>query len=149
MFVAALLAATAAALPAAAAQPGFDGSWAVNLTCPDDAGGAKGFSYDFNGRIDGGLLHARHGIHGEPGFITLDGQVSTNGDANLIAEGLSPSPNASPDNTDAGIPYTHPVTAHFEARRGNGSWTTTRECDFTFRKLADPSTDPEAGPAEN
>jgi hypothetical protein len=149
---AALIGAALAWAGPAAAQVSYDGAWAITLSCPDDASGAKGFSYDFNGRVDGSMLHARHGIHGEPGFLTLDGQINARGDASLVAEGLTASPLASAANVDAGVPFTHPVTAHFEARRGDGSWTTTRECDFTFRKIADPSTDPEAGeagPAEN
>jgi hypothetical protein len=149
MLGAALIGAALACAAPAMAETKFDGSWAVNLTCPDDSNGAKGFSYDFNGMVDGGLLHARHGIHGEPGFLTLDGEIGASGDASLVAEGLTGAPSTNVDNVSAGIPYTHPVTAHFELRHGNGSWTTTRECDFSFRKVADPNTDPEAGPAEN
>jgi hypothetical protein len=112
----------------------FDGAWAVTLDCPASPDGAAAFSYVFKAEVSGDLMHGEHGQEGQPGWMTLDGAIAADGAANLQATGLTGSPQYNIQDTAKGVPYRHPVTAHFTAQHGTGSWTTNRVCTFTFER---------------
>jgi len=116
----------------AAAQDPFDGTWAIELACPADQNGALPFVFDFEGQVEGSVLHAERGGAGQPGWMTLDGRIGAGGDADLTARGLTGAVGYNVNHTARGVAYAHPVTAHFDASRGDGHWMTTRRCDFTF-----------------
>ncbi|HUA32022.1 MAG TPA: hypothetical protein VMA09_00330 [Candidatus Binataceae bacterium] len=120
-------------LPAAAGQ--FDGRWNVTLACPDGRDGSKAFSWQFNADVTNSVIHGEHGDQNQPGWMSLDGTIQNNGDANLMATGLTGGAAYNLGHTAHGIPYQHPVTAHFDTAQGKGQWVTTRVCPFTFTKL--------------
>ena len=116
----------------AVAQNPFDGTWAIELTCPADPNGALPFVFDFEGHVKGSVLHAERGNPGRPGWLTLDGPIGPDGGADLAARGLTGTASYNVGHTARGVAYAHPVTAHFDNTRGDGHWMTTRRCDFTF-----------------
>jgi len=121
---------------AAAAQTrAFDGHWSITLLCPASADGAASFRFDFFGDIADGALHGEYGQAGQPGSMALDGQLEPNGDARLTARGLTGHSVYNINQTAQGMPYSHPVTAHFDGRHGAGRWLAARVCNFTFERL--------------
>lgn len=118
-----------------AAAGGFDGRWAVNLVCPQSSDGAKPFTFEFSADVKDSVIHGEHGQADKPGWMTLDGSIQPNGDADLEARGLTGGAGYNINHAGTGMPYTHPVTAHFEASQGSGRWVTSRTCNFEFTKM--------------
>jgi hypothetical protein len=120
----------------AAANAGqFDGRWGVTLVCPKSPDGAMPFTFEFSANVKDGVIHGEHGQSGQPGWMSLDGSIQPSGDANLQAHGLTGTSIYNINQTSRGVPYTHAVTAHFDAAQGTGEWVTPRTCKFTFSKL--------------
>jgi hypothetical protein len=120
---------------AVAAAGEFDGRWAVNLACPKAPDGALAFTFEFSADIKDNVIHGEHGQADKPGWMSLDGTIQAGGDANLQARGLTGGTDYNINHAQSGIPYTHPVTAHFDASQGAGKWVTFRTCNFTFTKM--------------
>ena len=124
---------TCAALAAPSAP--FDGNWSVRLACPQAPDGAMPFTWDFSGAVRGSVLHATHGQSGQPAWLSLSGRIGPDGSAALTAQGITGTQGYNVNHAGRGVPYRYPVTAHFDPSRGNGFWTTSRRCDFTFTKV--------------
>ena len=112
----------------------YDGAWSVTLDCPRSDDGALPFSYAFNAEVKDGVLHGEHGQTGEPGWLALDGRIQPDGAADLDARGITGVAAYDVEGATRGVPYRHPVTAHFAATHGAGTWTTTRVCTFSFER---------------
>jgi hypothetical protein len=112
----------------------FDGAWDVAVDCPASQDGAAPFSFDFTAVVRGGVLHGERGVAGQPGWMSLDGPISPDGAASLQARGLTGATQYSIGGAARGVPYRHPVAAHFDGARGAGQWVTIRTCPFTFTK---------------
>jgi len=96
--------------------------------------GALPFSYAFTAEVKDGVLHGEHGQTGEPGWLALDGRIQPDGAADLDARGITGVAAYDVEGATRGVPYRHPVTAHFAATHGAGTWTTTRVCTFSFER---------------
>jgi hypothetical protein len=117
----------------------FDGRWGVILVCPKTADGALSWSFEFTADVKEGMLHGKHGLAGQPGWLSLDGRIQPDGAASLAARGLTGNPRYNLNQTEGGVPYEHVVTAHFDASRATGNWqlqsnAQVRTCDFTFSR---------------
>jgi hypothetical protein len=134
IFIAGLMLALGSSTVLSATPGAFDGKWDVTLVCPQAADGAMPFSFQFGGAVTNSVLHAEHGVADQPGWLSLDGTIRPNGDADLDAHGVTGMAGYNVNRTLRGVPYDHPVTAHFDASQGSGSWTTTRVCNFTFNR---------------
>jgi hypothetical protein len=130
-FLAALAFAAAAQTPDSGR---FDGDWDVTLSCPASQDGAQPFSYAFTAQVRGSGLHGEYGEAGQPGSMSLDGRIRSDGSASLEARGLTGRTEFNVHQTSRGVPYQHPVTAHFDGARGEGQWVTTRVCPFAFSR---------------
>lgn len=108
----------------------FDGSWTIDLECPQSPDGALAFTYQFPGTVQSSIFHGEHGVSGEPGWLQLDGQIQSDGSAAMTAKGLTGASAYSLNHARKGIPYQYPVIAKFDRNFGSGSWTTTRICTF-------------------
>ena len=122
----------AGAAAARAQDARFDGNWSVVLHCPRSPDGALPFTFRFAGTVAASELHAQFGQPGASPSLTLDGPIQPNGDAALTANGVTGHSQYNIDQTQRGVPYTYPVSAHFEATGGTGQWITSRTCVFTF-----------------
>ncbi len=124
-----------AGVSSAAADTGaFDGTWSVTLACPQSPDGALPFTWVFAAEVRDAMLHGEHGQKDWPGWLTLDGRIGPDGGANLEARGVTGNAAYNTNQTARGVPYMHPVTAHFDAAQGTGTWTTDRICDFTLTR---------------
>src|ERR1700722_16947461 len=109
----------------------FDGAWAVPVDCPASPAGDAAFFYAFKAQVAGDVIHGEHGTANQPGWFRIDGVIQADGKANLQAAGVTGSARYGADPTKS-APYRHPVSAHFTAQHGAGSWTASRVCDLTF-----------------
>lgn len=115
---------------AEAASP-FDGKWATTLSCPD-LHGALGYSFRFNSVIADGLLHGEKGIKGQAGWLSLDGPISSNGDAMLYVDGIVGAAPFAVGQRPAGTSYGYHVKTHFEGNQGTGDRVEGRPCNVVF-----------------
>ena len=121
---------------AANALETFDGAWRVVISCPahtDDAAGARGYSYGFPAQVKD-VLHAQRKAEDAPGSLRIDGPIQPDGNADLIAKGLTGHPDNAVGHLAPATPYTYRIKAHFEGSRGVGTRLDSRKCDFTFTK---------------
>jgi hypothetical protein len=140
---AASLPATPAPAPAAApatiqASAGgkFDGQWMVTIACPRSSDGAMPYTYDFNAEVKSAVLHGERNATAQTGgTLVLDGHIGADGAAELEARGTVGRTGYAVNRLSTGSSFTHPVTAHFDAAQGTGSWVANRVCTFTFKKL--------------
>src|SRR5580658_5627426 len=72
---------------AEAAPAPFDGTWTTILSCTN-SNGALGYSFEFPSSVTQGVLHGEKGTKGEPGWLTLDGHIQSDGAADLYVNGL-------------------------------------------------------------
>ena len=63
----------------------FDGSWQTMWTCPN-LGQYPGYSYQFDGRVTGGVYHGLRGVKGQPSSMALDGKIESDGTAGFFGE---------------------------------------------------------------
>lgn len=125
---------TASAAAQAPGASGFDGQWAVLLTCPPSPDGALPFTWRFPAEIRGAVFHGVYGTVGQPASMSLDGRLQSDGSAQLQARGLTGQSAYNLNQTTRGVPFHYDVTARFDAAQGTGSWVTKRICQFTFTK---------------
>jgi hypothetical protein len=114
---------------------GFDGKWDVTLVCPKSPDGALPFTFEFSADVTNSSLHGEYGTPGSPGWMALDGSIQPDGSASLKAHGLTGHSAYNVSNTARGVPYMHPVIAHFEGSQGTGRWAAARVCNFTFTRM--------------
>jgi hypothetical protein len=135
----ALLACTAALLGSAAgaeeAHPSFDGTWTTILSCPN-SNGALGYSFEFPSTVKDGVLHGEKGTKGEPGWLTLDGHIESDGAANLYVNGLVGAAPFAVGQRPAGTAYGYHVDAHFAGNAGTGHRVEGRPCSVSFSRAA-------------
>ena len=125
---------SSATLAAPPSTTRFDGTWNVILACPKSPDGALPFTFRFIAGIKNAVLHGENGTAGQPGWMTLDGTIQSDGSAALDAHGLTGMTPYNANQVIRGVPYRHDVTAKFSDNRGTGSWPTPRVCDFTFTR---------------
>ena len=87
----------------AAAQESFDGAWRGVITCAPHAedGGARGYSYGFPAQVKNGVFHAERKAEDAPGSLRIDGPIQPDGNADLIAKGLTGHPDNAVGHHDA------------------------------------------------
>lgn len=117
---------------AAADAGSFDGHWNVLALCPPTPNGLPAYTYQFSGDVKAGVFHALQGTAGQPGSLTVDGPIQSDGTAKFAAKGLTGSTLYT--NVPAGSPYGYDVTAKFQGARGTGERVGGRTCTYTFTR---------------
>jgi class 3 adenylate cyclase len=112
----------------------FEGTWRVTVDCPQEPGGAKGFTLRFVSEVKDGVLHGQNGTEGLPGSLTLRGKILPDGTAWLNANGLTGNPASTIGGLPAGTIYRYSVRARFEGSKGTGTRDQGRVCNFDFAK---------------
>jgi hypothetical protein len=117
----------------ARAEPQFDGTWDTTVSCPDSHG-ALGYSFRFDSTVATGSLHGEKGVKGQPGWLSLDGPIQSDGNAALYVDGIVGAAPFAVGERPAGTGYGYHVNAHFEGNRGSGNRVEGRPCTVTFTK---------------
>lgn len=120
--------------PPRALAPGrFDGAWNVTVECPAHRG-ASGYTIRLLAHVKDGTLAAQQGGVGQPGSLTLRGQIQPDGKASIAARGMVGDPRTTGNRLSQGAPYAYRVDALFDGARGVGHRTDIRPCSLTFVK---------------
>jgi hypothetical protein len=117
---------------APAAQP-FEGIWDTILSCPNTQG-ALGYSFEFDSRVQNGMLHGEKGTKGQPGWLQIDGSVMADGSADLYVSGLVGAAPYAVGRRPAGTAYGYHVRARFVEGAGKGERVEGRPCSVAFRR---------------
>jgi hypothetical protein len=118
----------------AAVGPFDDGTWSVSLTCPDEPGGARHYTYEFSAQVAGGTFRGEHGAPGAPGWLLLEGPIQSDGTAALNAKGLTGQPLQTLYGLAGGTPYAYRMNARFAGGRGTASRVEGRPCTAAFTR---------------
>ena len=111
----------------------FDGAWNVTVSCPAHQG-AAGYVIRLLAQVKEGALTAQQGGVGQPGSLTLSGQIQPDGKASIDARGMVGDPRTAGNRLSQGAPYAYRVDALFDGSRGVGNRTELRPCSLTFAK---------------
>jgi hypothetical protein len=121
--------------PASAGSVGrFDGLWNVTVECPKHPDGAFGYVITILAEVKDGFLRGGKGAEGAADSFRLQGNIQSDGTANLDARGITGDPKYLLKGGRPGTPYGYPVAAQFDGSRGTGRRTLLRECTLTFVK---------------
>jgi hypothetical protein len=123
----------------------FDGNWLTKLTCPPK-GNTEGYTWQFPSIIQNSIFHGERGTTGQPGYLSIDGAIATNGAAKLTANGIVASREyARGVFAHQGESYSYDIKAQFQETTGTGArdqglGIVGRTCTFEFTKqsLANP-----------
>jgi hypothetical protein len=116
------------------APPGrFDGLWDTIVSC-ENTSGALGYSFEFVSTVKQGVLHGEKGKPGEPGWLKLDGTITTDGVADLYASGLVGAAPYAVGQRPAGSAYGYHVDARFSGTKGSGHRVEGRPCTVSFTR---------------
>jgi len=122
-----------AAFATPAGGAGFDGAWAVTISCPDLPSGVRGYRHQFVAQVQGGRMSGQLGEPGRSGSATLSGHIEPDGSARLQVRGFTADPRHSVGGVRSGSPYGYDVVdAKFDERSGSGRRVQTRPCELTF-----------------
>ncbi|HWZ63819.1 MAG TPA: hypothetical protein VNX02_12425 [Steroidobacteraceae bacterium] len=113
----------------------FDGAWTTVVACSASAG-ALPYTYEFTSTVSQGVLHGERGIKDAPGWLRVDGHISTDGSAALAAHGLVGREWAATGHLPPGTPYRYRIEAKFSGDSGSGERVSGRSCKISFSKSA-------------
>lgn len=111
----------------------FDGTWDTTVSCSNTQG-AQGYSYRFSSVVKEGQLHGERGTKGQPGWLQLEGKITSDGVGKFYANGLVGAPEAAVGHRPAGTDFGYHVDAKFSGDSGTGKRVEGRPCELTFAK---------------
>lgn len=65
----------------------FDGNWLTKLSCPAK-GNTEGYTWQFPAVIQGSNFRGEHGTADQPGYLSIEGAIGSDGNAKLTANGI-------------------------------------------------------------
>jgi hypothetical protein len=111
----------------------FDGVWDTVLSCPN-SNGALGYSFEFDATVKHGVLHAEKGAKDRPGWLQLNGKISSDGAAQIYASGLVGAAETAVGHRPAGTQYGYHIEGTFSESSGSGHRVEGRPCTVMFTK---------------
>ncbi len=117
----------------------FDGKWMTTCTCPPK-GRTQGYTIQLPTTINDGAFRGEHGTAGEPGYLLIEGKLTSDGNAKLTANGkVSSRKYGTGVFTTEGADYSYNIKAHFDDAHGTGVrdaglGIAGRPCTFEFAK---------------
>jgi hypothetical protein len=117
----------------AQAAGAFDGTWDTVISC-SNGNGALGYSFKFPSTVADSVLHGEKGTKDQPGWLSLNGSIGTDGTAPLYVDGIVGAAPFAVGQRPAGTQYGYHVAAKFDAAQGAGTRVEGRPCTVTFTK---------------
>ncbi len=116
----------------------FDGTWTTTMAC-DASTHMPAYQWTFPGTIANSNFHGQHGEEGGPGYLVVDGTISSNGSAKLHAKGTVQPGKAGVVTEMKGNKYDYYIEAKFTESSGAGTrdkglGILGRPCTFAFTK---------------
>ena len=112
----------------------FDGTWLVLFACPAADDGTRGYTLRYLATVQSGVLHGETGTKGQEGSLSLDGTILPDGNALLLATGLTADPAYSVGRARPLSPVKYHVQARFQGTRGTGQRIELRRCEAVFTR---------------
>jgi hypothetical protein len=113
----------------------FDGVWDTVLSC-SNSNGALGYSFEFDSIVKNSALHGEKGVKDQPGWLQLDGNISSDGSASLYVKGTVGAAAFAVGQRPAGTEYGYHVEAKLTNASGTGKRVEGRPCTVVFTKRA-------------
>ncbi len=112
----------------------FDGTWLVLFTCIGAPDGAAGYTLRYLASVQDGVLHGERGVRGQEDFLSLDGTILPDGNAVLLATGLTGDARYTVGHVPAMSRVNYHIRARFQGARGTGMRMELRSCEAVFTK---------------
>jgi hypothetical protein len=117
-----------------AAGPGaFDGTWNVEVNCPD-VGDVRGYNWRFSAQVSGGVLSGHYQSPTNSAMGTLTGRIRTDGQALLTLVGRTGPQEVALYHERPGTPFRYTANVRFDANSGSGTRNGPRACSLAFTK---------------
>jgi hypothetical protein len=117
---------------AAGAGP-FDGSWNVEVDCPD-VGDVRGYDWRFPAQVSSGVVSGHYQSPTNEAMGTLSGRIRPDGAALLTLVGRTGPVPMSIGHVRPGTPFRYTANVKFDAHSGFGKRNELRACTLTFTK---------------
>jgi hypothetical protein len=119
----------------------FDGTWTMTQTCAP-VGATLGYTNRFVVNVTNGAFHGEGGIRDQPGWITVDGKISSDGAVAIKAGGLiGGDPARLAGNAPIGSRFAYDAQGRISGTSGTGKRLSGRACDWAFvKRVATPGT---------
>jgi hypothetical protein len=111
----------------------FDGVWDTVLSC-SNSNGALGYSFEFDSTVKNNVLHGEKGAKDQPGWLQIDGNISSDGSASFYVTGRVGAAPFAVGQRPAGTEYGYHVDAKLTATSGTGHRVEGRPCTVAFTK---------------
>lgn len=118
--------------PAIAASA-FDGTWNVEINCPD-VGDVMGYDWRFPVNVSSGALSGDYHSSVNEAMGHLSGRIRSDGQALLTLTGKTGPVQFAVGHVRPGTPFRYTANVHFEGRSGNGVRNERRACTLNFTK---------------
>jgi len=117
-----------------AAGPGpFDGTWNVEVDCPD-VGDVRGYNWRFSAEVSGGALAGHYQSPTNSAMGNLSGRIRPDGQALLTLVGRTGPQEVALYHERPGTPFRYTANVRFNANSGSGARNGPRRCALTFTK---------------
>lgn len=115
----------------------FDGRWSVKLVCDDTSGKkglVKGYTWNFDVKIENGKLEGQYGQLDSPGSGTFVGKVQRDGIVDIDAHGYTGHSEYTVGKVTRGTFFSYPMKGQLSGSTGHATRTKLRPCEATFAK---------------
>jgi hypothetical protein len=131
--IAAMIGVALTPVHSALAAGSFDGTWNVEIICPE-VGDVEGYDWRFQARVaSGGLIGEYHSSMNEAAG-RLSGRIRPDGQALLTLIGRTGPAQVAIGDRRPGTPFRYTANVHFDERSGSGMRNERRACSLTFSK---------------
>ena len=120
-------------LPRAAAASAFDGTWNVEVNCPD-VGDVQGYDWRFQAQVSSGVLSGEYHSPVNEAMGRLSGRIRPDGVALLTLVGRTGPVKVAIGHPRPGTPFRYTANVHFDEHSGFGQRNERRACTLRFDK---------------
>ncbi len=115
------------------AAQAFDGTWSVEVDCPD-VGDVRGYNWRFPAQVTSGVLSGSYHSPTNEAMGSLSGRIRPDGEALLTLVGRTGPVEVSVGHVRPGTPFRYTANVKFNDRSGYGRRNERRACTLSFTK---------------
>jgi hypothetical protein len=117
---------------AAGAGP-FDGTWNVEVDCPD-VGDVRGYNWRFPAQVSSGVVSGHYRSPTNEAMGNLSGRIRPDGQALITVVARTGPGEVAIGHVRPGTPFRYTANVHFDAHSGFGKRNERRACALTFTR---------------
>jgi hypothetical protein len=111
----------------------FDGTWNVEVDCPD-VGDARGYNWRFPAQVSSGVLTGHYQSPSNTAMGDFSGRIGPDGSALIRAVPRTGPEEVAIGHVRPGTPFRYTANVHFDAHSGFDKRNERRACTLTFTK---------------